>query len=614
MPQAWQRLSIPLVGGGEQSAAAPGAFQAREASLLRNAVIRGPGLVSQQEDWLLADTLDDGAAGEEHAAIAVFPFEQQGGASAASQGIAFSIDFTANIVRLHQLLENLSVDRVLTAWATYTQTVRPQITGFEMFGKFYFCEYARQVASQRKGYTNFDPAAAGTVTTPTFDLNAGGAGPSALLFRGIVKHRGATVLGWGYFNEDDIDNPHMIRFCKFGEPDTWAADTSETSAGFFNVGTIDVPVVACAASGQYTIIGKQSEIFSLDGDYSSQFYTRQIGQAHGPVSTVGMASIGEAAVWMSDEGPAISVQGGSVTLLGIDKLTRRFLQYMELLNCQAVHDKRNQRVLFALRRRTDEDGDTVTLSFLSELLVWDYKRNQFYVSSIPAQIWALGTSRGPGIVLAAPTGVVSSITATEVTDNSALIAWTAAETAPDVTFQVQWKPNSETDWRPEPPLATPEATPELRLTGLPSDADGVAIDVRVRQVRNAQVSAYVTASSLFTTDAAGLVATPTNVTAEVTGWSDPPGTARALIKWDPYIASLVVVMNVYRNTVDTFASATRIGRPKSTAVGEFEDPVDHSAGSSFFYWVQMQNTDTDVVSASVQATPAPLSLGELPVA
>ena len=254
MPRGWRRLPLPLLSGGEQSAAAPGGYEPEEVQVLRNALITGHGTVAQQGDWLLADTLLDADSEEMGGCLAVFPFEQQGGASAASQGVAFGWDKLANKIRLHQLLEDLTIDRSLVAYSSYTEALPPQITGFEMFGKFYFCEYARETTTLRKGMAVFDPASGGSVSIPTFVFNAGSA--TALKFRGIAKHRGATILGWGYWRETDVDGPHVMRYCKYGAPDTWVPDTSETTGGFFNIGTLEVPVVACATSGRYTIIGK----------------------------------------------------------------------------------------------------------------------------------------------------------------------------------------------------------------------------------------------------------------------------------------------------------------------------------------------------------------------
>ncbi|MDH3498376.1 MAG: fibronectin type III domain-containing protein, partial [Gemmatimonadota bacterium] len=499
---------------------------------------------------------------EDHAACGAFPFEQKGGLAVESQGVAFSVNFTGQVVRLSHLSElDLSVARIHDAISAWTELRPPFITGFEMFGKFYFVPFAYEAASLRKGMYVYDPTGAGTITNPTFDLNAGAQPAGPLRFRGIVKHRGATILGWGYRHEDTPDGPEFLRFCKYGAPDTWVPDLSEVSAGFIQVGTVGVPIIAAAQSGQYTIVGKVSEVFALDGDYSSQFYLRPIGSAHGPVALLGMTTIGEAAVWMSSEGPTISVQGGKVQLLGINKLTRRFLQYMDLRSASAVHDQANKRVLWAMRRRFDENGAPVQVNYLTEILVWDYQRNEFAVGSLPGQVFCLGVTRGPQNTLAGPVGVVSNLAASEIGATAALITWTPGDTAPDVSFEIQWRPNGNPDWRPVPPNTTPQQQARFRLTGL---SPSTLIDVQVRQVRNGQVSAYVQALALFTTQAFGTVTDPQNVTVEISYYIKAQGgtivsaTARARVGWTPQVGTVNVAIHVYRARSNSFPAAVRV--------------------------------------------------------
>lgn len=592
---------FPLFGKGEQSAAGPGAFMPGELQRMRNATIGGPGVILQQPDWLLADTAMnlEGTPTEVHAICGIYPFQVKGGASSPSAGVIFSFDTTTDIIYLHQVDENQQILRSFVAYTGYNETDPPFITGFEMFNKFYFCDYSFNLATQRKGMAVFDPDGSGTINLPTYDLNSGAA---ALRFRGISKHRGGTILGWSYDDDVTPDGPSILRWSKYTIPDTWVTDTSETSAGRVPVGTIGVGIVGCAMSGQYTIIGKQNEIFALDGDFGSQFYVRQIGESHGPVSTVGIVSMGPAAVWMSAQGPTISEQGKAPKILTTDKATRRLLNYLDLNSSWAVHDSSRQRVVWAVRRNLDDDGNQLTSQHKTELLHWDYARNVFYVSNIPKQIFSLGVVSGPGIDLAAPSGVVSSIAAANVTSNGALITWTAGDTAPDVTFIVEYRKNGTSTWFE---LGRP-ANASLQVSSLQS---ATTWDVRIAQVRNSQTSAFVESISLFTTGASGTVVTPTNVavTEYRVFWDQAKNIAYgwAEVTWDPYFSDRSVRMVIYRaSSGGPFAGATEIGRAL-TVVGAFADPTSVPAGESRTYWVQMENL-FGTTSTAVAATPNPL--------
>lgn len=560
MARKWITTPLPIQGsGGEQRDAATGLLEPGRAKLIKNGVILGPGIVGQEADWLKSDTCKNIAGPvENHAVCGIYPFAQQGGASDASAGVAFSFNGDDNKVYLHQLGELGTILRTLEAFASFTAVLPPQITGFEMFGKFYFVPYRpEEGVTLRKGMGVFDPAGAGAIAFPTFVL-AGGAA-TALRFRGISLHRGATILGWGYYTEADQQEDHVLRFCKYGAPDTWIPDTTDTTAGFINVGTLKLPIVACAMSGQYTIIGKETEIFALDGDFSAQFYYRKIGSGHGPVSTVGMVDIPEAAVWMALKGPVISENGNPIELIAIDRVLRRFLSYMDLTTCWAVHDADRQRAVWGLRRKDDEDGNVVASPYLTELLWWDYARHAFGTSSLPSPIFSLGVIRGPGISLPAPTGVVSAINASGVGISGATIGWTPGDSNPDVTFQVQHRVTGSSPWTDDG--ATSPATYTKVLSGL---AASTHYDVQVRQIRNGQTSAYVQAIDLFTTPA-----TPTNP-------PDPTGMTmtetgggvcfcfggfryeKIQVAYLPFTSPDTIVV-MYENSINDFATASQTG-------------------------------------------------------
>lgn len=587
MPRKWITTALPIQGsGGEQPDAATGLLEPGRARLIKNGVIVGPGVVAQEADWLKADTCKNlaGTPVEGHAVCGIFPFAQQGGASAPSAGIAFSFNSTDNTVYLHQLGETGLILRTLTAFTGFTNALPPQITGFEMFGKFYFVPYRTdESVATRFGMGVFDPAGAGVITFPTFVLSGGAA--TALRFRGIANHRGGTILGWGYYTEGDQDQAHVLRFNKYGAPDTWVPDTTDTTAGFINVGTLKLPIVACAMSGQYTIIGKETEIFALDGDFSSQFYYRRIGTAHGPVSTVGMVDIPEAAVWMALKGPVMSQNGNPIELIGIDRVLRRFLSYMDLTTSCAVHDADRQRVLWGLRRKDDEDGNLVSSPYLTELLWWDYARNAFGTRSLPSPIFCLGTARGPGISLLGPVGVVSAIAASAIGYSTATITWTPGDASSDVTFQVQYRVNGTSPWVDAG--TTPPAVASKNLSGLAGPS--VHYDVQVRQIRNGQVSAYVQSLNLFTTLATPAAPPdPTGAACAQNGECYCAGGIRyeqIQATWTPFVSGDTYVV-MYQNSINDFATATQ-----AAAAYPGDGRIDagyHTLGETVYVWLRSE--------------------------
>ena len=115
-----------------------------------------------------------------------------------------------------------------------------------MFGSFYFCPDGREAAASRQGLHAFDPASTGTVAAVTADLDGNGA--AAIRFKGIAKHRGATIIGWGYQDETSPDKPEILRWCKYGDPTTWVPDTEPDTAGFAIVGTFSLTAIAAGAA------------------------------------------------------------------------------------------------------------------------------------------------------------------------------------------------------------------------------------------------------------------------------------------------------------------------------------------------------------------------------
>lgn len=603
MPRKWVGLELPLLGG-EQPDAVPGHAEPGHIALLRDGLVRGPGIIEQAPDWLRGAIATNASDIEVQGVCGIFPFAQQGGASEESAGVAFALDGDANIVYLYQLGEAVNILRRLQAFTAWTTSDPPWLTGVEVFGKFYFAPYGREQASLRKGLHVFDPAGAGVVTNPTHDL---GGGAAALRFRGVGLHRGATLFGWGYLSNTTPDSPHTIRYAKYGAPDTWIPDTTPITAGFFNVGTLELPIVACATSGIYTIIGKATEIFRWDGDFSAQFYTPKIGERHGPASTVGMVSIGDAAVWIALVGPAISVNGGPVELLGVDRVARRFLSYHDLTTCWGAHDAANHRVVWGMRRRFDEEGQAVSSRYLTELFWWDYERNQFGVQTPPAPLFSVGAVRGPGTSLVGPTGVVTNITATNVGRTIATISWTPGDPSSDVTFKVEYRQTGTTPWVDGG--TTPAATYTRQLNNLTPNTQ---YDVRITQIRNAQSSTPVESLALFTTTVVPPTPAPQAAAIDSTGQTfvEKGFTyAEQQATFTPFLADPLVVVALYRSDEDNFGVAARV-RAGPPLHGSLNDPEFQRIGEVRYYWLRTEDVGgSGAASSAVQCAPFPITIG-----
>jgi hypothetical protein len=430
-----------------------------------------------------------------------------------------------------------------------------------------------------------------------------------LRFRGISKHRGATILGWGYQNEEAglIDMPHILRWCKYLTPDTWIPDTTDQTANFAAIGTLNLAIVACAMSGQVSIVGKAQEIFALDGDYSSQFYVRPIGQEKGPVSTVGMVSIGDAAVWMSLYGPMISENGGPIAEIALDRVARRFLSYLDLARCWTAHDSARNRVVFALRRKEDDDGELVSSTYLTDLLWWDYKRNEFGVQGLPNQIFCIGTIRGQGVTLAGPTGTVSALAASGYRDGSrdGLVDAGRCESRRDVRGAVP----PERDEHVAGGGTTPPATPSRQLSGLNASTH---YDTQVRQIRNGQVSAYTTGADLFTTSALPATPDPAAPAVEETGNTQTvKGITSSQLQatWTGFTAAntLVRLYQRYDSSPPTSGVDVAIASA-SPGTGHVTNPSYQQVGQQRWYWLRTEATDgSGAVGSFVSCAPAPIT-------
>lgn len=413
---------------------------------------------------------------------------------------------------------------------------------------------------------------------PVFDLDPTGGAASQLRFRGIQKHRGGSIIGWGYDTEENTIPPAavsgILRASEYLLPDVWVPDLSPTSAFKLAVGTLGTPIIACAASGQYTIVGKEDEIFALDGDFSSQFFLRQIGNRHGPVSTTGMASIGHAAVWMGSLGPVISVQGGRPRLLGTDRITGRIREVTDLATAWAFHDARLGRVLWTVRRLVDDDGEPANEEFPELLLIWDYERNEFYTRLAPAPAWSVGAIIVPDLNPPGPVGLLVIDPVSLETSSSFRLNFTPGDPAPDVTFLFEIKKDGE-PVSAYAPIGAPvgQGIGFIDATGL--DA-GTTFDVRGRQIRNGQSDAPVEELLYATT----LISIPSPANVDV---CEAPA-RRVTAVWDPdFTPDLRAEM--FTGLTSSFAAAT-VAADVAASDGTATDPTLRNVSDTVFTWVR----------------------------
>lgn len=593
----WRSVPSPLLTLGEDNAAAP--LDGGRAQRVENGIFTGTGSVIQVPDWVLADTSVNGSGTENNAVCGGFPFATQGGASDPSGGVAFGFNAVDDAIYLHQLGEEGAILRTLTAYTSYLQSLPPQMTGFDMFGRAYFCEDGREAVTDRKGLAYFDPTGAGSVVIPTFDV---GGGAASLKFKGIAKHLGGTILGWGYFDNSTPDVPECIRFCKYGDPTTWVPDGDPDSAGFFNLGTPGLPVIACAASGQFTVLGKSSEVFVLSGAYEDQFDTRQIGVAHGPVSVNGMASNGPMAAWMSAQGPAFSQNGSDVRLLAHPRVLRRMGTYLNLPYCSAWHDAVNTRFLFLNTRGSTLEGVGLDDTWGTQLLCWDYERDAISVHNTPTTCWVVFGIDGPGVTLAGPSGTPANLSSA-VTSTSAELSWDHSSGDPTAQVSVEFRIQGTSTFTVAGPTSTGATT--WLLSGLLA---GTIYEWRLRYFKNAQFGAY-TGTVLFVTNAASDVSDPSDFHGLITNTYPYGGKtySTATFTWTQGEFASGALTEVFENTVNDPSTASLVGSMSVNVTGMSLDKLQSPTG--YYYWVR--NRLGAIVSHRVTCTENPIVYGPL---
>ena len=431
-------------------------------------------------------------------------------------------------------------------------------------------------------------------------IAVGGGTAAGMRFRGIAKHRGGTIIGWGYRHEDDPDRAEFLGWCKYVTPLTWLPDTTDTSAGNVALGTPGLEIIGAARSGNYSVVGKQSEIFRLGGDYASRFFTDQIGAAHGPESMMSMVSIGPAAVWISENGPAMSENGGQVQLLSTDKLRRTFERYHDLSALWGTHDAPRERVVWLMKRTLDQDFDSVQETYGQELLIWDYGRHAFYTTLAPGAAFSVGVTKGPGLALPGPSGALTSIdAATAVSQNGFTLNFTPSDTNPKVTYEFQRRLNGGSSWITIGDVAVPATS--IAVTGLDPDTD---YDVRGRQARNGQVSAWTTEASYQQTDAESDVPPdPTGV--DVTAETGESPNVVVTVGWTPIFDEGVKAV-LFAGSTAVFADADPASAEVPASDGEVNDFNLRSTEDAIYYWIRFGNDAGN--SNEVAAATAPYTV------
>lgn len=584
-----ESVTLGLTGGydhgyGEDSASAP--LARNQPQRIENLYPVGPSFWAQVPDWVPVGTCVNLSAVENNAVCGIFPFATQGGAGAPTAGIAFSFNAVDQTIYLHQLGEDGSILRTLTAYSGYTPSAPPQMTGVELFGKFYFCADGREAATDRLGMGVFDPTGAGTVTIPSYDVD--GSGTGVLKFKGICVHRGGTLAGWGYSgNAASPDAPHLWMYCKYTDPTTWTPDLTDTSAGSIVVGRLNVPIIACAASGLYTIIGKESEMYGLDGDFGAQFYTRQMANANGPVSTTGMCTTGPLAVWMSNQGPAYSQLGAAPVLFGTNRLTKRFGTYFDLTYCTAKYHGTLNRVGFLLRRQATMDAVPVTEAWPTQLLWWDTVRNAFYIHDAPSECFTFGPIGGPGTSVGGPSGTPSSLVATPSTGDPTVAELTWSNSGGDSTalVSVEYKVSTDSGWTVVGP--SPAGSTGWVLTGL---AAATTYNWRLRYFKNGSYGSYATGSDFLTISSAVPVS-PTSMTYTGGGSTIVGGKTywTVLLAWTGQAGNGGAVVRVLKNGTNNSATAFVIATLPLGSSGTSHQELQSSA--NVYFWAQTVNSD-----------------------
>lgn len=606
-----QSLPIPLIGRGEQSAAAPGSFGPGEAALLENAVLSGPGQVSQVPDWRLSyqGTNDIGTppattGGKAQAVCGIFPFAQPC-AGTPGGGILFTFHRGDQRIYLEHVGEAGQLLRRLAAWP-WTLTNPPQITGFEWFGTFVAVPYGREAAAARQGLGIYDPVA-GTFTVPAIEIITGGAGAAAMRFRGISKHR-TMVLAWGYRSENTghVDAPDFLRWTSpagvsadLSLTATWqSGGTDDFSPGGAIIGTPGQPIVACGQSGLVSVVAKETEVFALEGETGGELYLgRRLGD-HGPKSTVSLVSYRDGAAWMHERvGPVVSVNGGPLQILGTNRLLRRLLTYIDYGNAVGAHIASQTLVVWGLRRQRTLLGDPITAYWPDELFCWDYQKDELFVRRPPGPFFAVGTLNGKGEVLVGPTGAPSGLAITDVLASGATATWVNGDTSVDVQTVLEYRRTIDATWTSISGIGSGQGS--YGIASLQADTD---YEARLKHVKNGQESAYSSTVG-FHTATAPTVGAPVSLVAE-------PGGGRVDTKGIQYYTAMLTLgrgdirgqSEFWESTSPSFSGASLIA---TVDIETVTHAVERTQGSVRYFWVRHRKGTA--VSAETPLAPNPLT-------
>ncbi len=578
MTRQWSAVPMPILAG-EDTATAP--FQGSLPYRVENGLLTGVGSVEQVPDWRLANTGVNGTGTEGNAIAGAFPFATQGGASSPSEGVQFTFETSTNKLWLAQVAEEShAILRTIDTGYVYTETAPPQLTGFEYFGQFPVCPYGREVVTSRGGLGIFDPTGGGSFAIPSVDF---GFGATPLRFRGIANHLGGTCLGWGYRDAAGNLADHALHGSRYGEADlsldsAWTPDDTDTGPWIVNVGTLGLPIIGCAPSGVTSIIGKENEVYALSGDFIGQLGYNYIGK-HGPVSTTGICSTGPMAVWMTLNGPARSVNGGSVELFATNRVTRRMRTYFDLTYTCAVHDTDRTRVGFLMRRRSTLEGLPLEAFWGDQIFWWDYVRDDFTVQGTPTTCFSVGTFRGPGQTFAAPSGTPSGL-GSSVTSSSANLTWTHIGGDPSAFVSIEFRIGGAF-------TVVGPAAPGATTWNLASLSASTLYEWRLRYFKNGQYGSY-TATQTFTTSAPSAVGDPSGLAGAVTSVYPYSGKTYAVgtVSWTSGEFASGAVTDVYMAESASFAAASLFSTIDSRTTSVTDTVLVTSPAATRYYWVR----------------------------
>lgn len=237
--------------------AAPGQAPAGTLEACLNFLITRAGRLAVRNGSQVAQTLHNAASGAMHMVLGVWPFTQTGAVAVAhylSGGVPEN-----NLYRLTSNLAfygaNEGASRHALSWAANTSgPPRPVVT--ELFEKMYLAD-ATLDFTKRNGLTSVDVN--GTVTTPTYSLDGGGA--VALKPYGVFVMNG-VLFGYGY-DSGAVEEKAILRHSRLG--------TSPDAVGGWDINSYAIigakgqRITAGCPGRTVALVAKANELYRISG-------------------------------------------------------------------------------------------------------------------------------------------------------------------------------------------------------------------------------------------------------------------------------------------------------------------------------------------------------------